>query len=48
MKTDRTTKVLLALIAMGLFFERYCSVRTACRGAGPIWNKRDPVESDFQ
>ena len=28
--------------------EHYCSVRTACRGAGPIWNQRDPVESDFQ
>ena len=35
MTTDRTTKVLLALIAMGLFLNGYCSVRTACRGAGP-------------
>ena len=48
MKTDRTTKVLLALIAMALFFERYCSVGTASRGAGSIRNNRDSVESDFQ
>ena len=40
MTTDRTTKVLLALIALGLFLNAIVPFVQPAAGAGPIWNKR--------
>ena len=47
MNTGRTTKVLLALIAMALFLNAIVPVAQPTV-VHAIWKKRDPVESDFQ